>query len=96
MAMRSRQRRSVEAWRCCGPSQPLPAVNQHHFPAPTERPPCRESASNGHPIAARMIGEGLEGCGPSQPWPAVNQHHFTAPTTRRMNIQLARVSAMMQ
>src|SRR5258707_6727336 len=30
----------------CGPSQPLPAVNQHHCTAPTERTP-RESAGNG-------------------------------------------------
>jgi hypothetical protein len=32
----------------CGPSQPLPAVNQHHFAVPTERTPSRESAGNGH------------------------------------------------
>src|SRR6266436_193134 len=31
----------------CGPSQPLPAVNQHHFTAPTERTPSRGSADNG-------------------------------------------------
>src|SRR5258708_30317631 len=31
----------------CGPSQPWPAVNQHHFTAPTERTPSRGSASNG-------------------------------------------------
>ena len=65
----------------CGPSQPLVAVNQHHFAAPTERTPSRESASNGHPVVATMIGD-LEGCGPSQPLVAVNQHHFTAPTER--------------
>src|SRR6478672_8418407 len=46
----------------CGPSQPWPAVNQHHFTAPTERTPSRESASNGHALVARMIGGGLEGC----------------------------------
>src|SRR4029077_12356175 len=65
----------------CGPSQPFPAVNQHHFMAPTERTPSRGPASNGHPVVATMIGD-LEGCGPSQPFPAVNQHHFTAPTER--------------
>jgi hypothetical protein len=32
----------------CGPSQPLPAVNQHHFTAPTERTPSRESAGRGN------------------------------------------------
>jgi hypothetical protein len=33
----------------CGPSQPLPAVNQHPFTAPTERTPSssRDSATNG-------------------------------------------------
>jgi len=31
----------------CGPSQPLPAVNQHRFTAPTERTPSRETAGNG-------------------------------------------------
>jgi len=30
----------------CGPSQPLPAVNCHHFTAPTKRTPARESAGN--------------------------------------------------
>src|SRR5260370_1064095 len=94
----------------CGPSQPLPAVNQHAFTAPPERAPSRgspgngpsvggnddrrrpgglrslaavagrkstpfhgadgaapsrESASNGHPIAATIIEGGLEGYGPS-------------------------------
>jgi uncharacterized protein YndB with AHSA1/START domain len=66
----------------CGPSQPLPAVNWQHFTAPTERPPSRESASNGHSFVATMIGGGMEGCGPSQPLPAVNWQHFTAPTER--------------
>src|SRR4029077_17427288 len=66
----------------CGPSQPLPAVNRHHFTAPTERTPSRESASNGDSLVATMIGVGLEGCGPSQPLPAVNRHRFTAPTER--------------
>ena len=51
----------------CGPSQPLPAVNGHHFTAPAERTPSRESASNGQPFLATMIGSDLEGCGPSQP-----------------------------
>ena len=31
----------------CDPSQPLPAVNQPHFTAPTERTPSRGSASHG-------------------------------------------------
>jgi hypothetical protein len=56
----------------CGASQPLPAVNQHRFTAPTERTPSREPASNGDSLVATMIGAGLEGCGPSQPLPAVN------------------------
>ncbi|HEX7194298.1 MAG TPA: hypothetical protein VF207_04955, partial [Chthoniobacterales bacterium] len=46
-----------------GPSQPLPAVNWHLFTAPTERTPSRESASNGHALAATKIGGGLE-----MPW----------------------------
>src|SRR6266446_9216589 len=33
--------------RATAPSQPLPALNQHHFTAPTERTPSRESPSNG-------------------------------------------------
>jgi hypothetical protein len=41
----------------CGPSQPLPAVNQHHFTAPTERTPSRESASNGHSFFRIQYGE---------------------------------------
>ena len=41
----------------------LPAVNRHHFTAPTEPRPSnsRESAGNGYPVPAPMIGEGLEG-----------------------------------
>ena len=66
----------------CGPSQPLPAVNGHHFTAPAERTPSRGSASNDHSLVATMIGSGLEGCGPSQPLPAVNGHRFTAPRER--------------
>jgi hypothetical protein len=36
------------------------------FTAPTERTPSSESASNGFPFVATMIGGGLEG-NPSQP-----------------------------
>ena len=54
----------------CGASQPLPAVNQHRFTAPTERTPSREPASNGPSVGGND--GGLEGCGPSQPLPAVN------------------------
>jgi hypothetical protein len=63
------------SWRC-GPSQPLLAVNQRHFTAPTERTPSRESASDGLPFVATMIDGGLEGCGPSQPRCAENQDRF--------------------
>jgi hypothetical protein len=67
----------------CGPCQPLPALNQHPFTAPTVRTPSRESTSNGHPIVATMIGvDDLENCGPWQPLPALNQHPFAAPTLR--------------
>jgi hypothetical protein len=66
----------------CGPSQPWPAVHQHHCTAPTERMPSRDSAGNDHRFLATMIGGDLEGCGPSQPWPAVHQHHCTPPTER--------------
>ena len=66
----------------CGPSQPWPAVNQHHFTAPTERAPSRGSASNGVPFVATMIGGDLKGCDPSQPLIGANQHRFTAPTER--------------
>src|SRR6266481_5831484 len=46
--IRSSQPCSVATWRACGPSsQPLPAANQHHFTASTERTPSRGSASNG-------------------------------------------------
>src|SRR6266436_9310012 len=39
----------------CGPSQPWPAVNQHHFTAPTERTPSRESASNGPSVRGNDV-----------------------------------------
>jgi hypothetical protein len=42
-----------------GPSEPLPAVNQHPLTAPTERTPSRGSAGNGHRVVATMIGGGL-------------------------------------
>ena len=37
----------------CAPSQPFPAVNQHHFTAPTERTPSRESATNGPSVSVQ-------------------------------------------
>src|SRR6516162_6765029 len=56
----------VEAWRAALRRSRLPAVSQHHFPAPRDRAPSRGSASNG-PSGGGNDGGSLEGCAPSQP-----------------------------